>query len=702
MPERPEQMTAATAREVAAAFVVAADAADLAPTAELVGVLLAQSALETGKWAWMRNHNFGNIKATDAWVAAGNDFVFFNESPPHDVAPVTENMSPAQVAQARATSRLRTDGSGLPDMTVGPVQRDGRILCRFWASHIQTRFRSFPTLEAGASAYLGKFLGRYRGALDPARAGDVVGYVTALRDLGPYFTADFDGYLRLVQRLYDELIPVARDEFDFARPFLPGLPPPPPPGTPPSSSPPTQASPMTIASLPNTGAFRTRLDDIVIRDEGWERLPSGAWVTRLPLWDARYDLAARIGFVPVGGWMAARGMRLPTAGEMSDLHQAGHFVAPVTKVHRKSDIRHMMSHRWAAEHDAEVWRRLRAGGWNGADPVANFGKHWVAPSGTIFGWWTAAPPSEARIQNASTAHRGEPNYADYATTVHAAYDGDEPPLSIEVDDPGSHMRIEGWPPIVVTKVGDAGEAVRVLQSALRDRGYDPGPVDGHHGPKTERALQHARGDAYQRVRGPAAGLRIGLRRLHWMAAQFAIDPREVRGPEHHPLILSYSEHCRRGGRFLGVDDAGRPLWDGGVPLAAPSDEWAWCAAFVSAGLLAELRADDAVVPHGARVSVRELVEDARAAGTLRLASSGYVPIPGDLMISARIPGESPLRGGRGHVDALVQHLRDRPGWAETMGGNEAANLEHGGRIRWEAESLAKAEAYITDTVGVAA
>jgi len=72
-----------------------------------------------------------------------------------------------------------------------------------------------------------------------------------------------------------------------------------------------------------------------------------------------------------------------------------------------------------------------------------------------------------------------------------------------------------------------------------------------------------------------------------------------------------------------------------------------------------------LAPHGWRCSVAELVADARALGTWREASNGYLPRVGDLAISARAGGD-PRRGGTGHVERVVgvDPLR-------CIGGNEA-------------------------------
>lgn len=82
---------------------------------------------------------------------------------------------------------------------------------------------------------------------------------------------------------------------------------------------------------------------------------------------------------------------------------------------------------------------------------------------------------------------------------------------------------------------------------------------------------------------------------------------------------------------------------GGIPLPLP-DGAEWCAAFACWSGLVRPK----------RCAVWELVEDARAAGTLRLASEAYWPSPGDLAVYGR-QGETPLqKGGRGHVGRVIE------------------------------------------------
>lgn len=188
--------------------------------------------------------------------------------------------------------------------------------------------------------------------------------------------------------------------------------------------------------------------------------------------------------------------------------------------------------------------------------------------------------------------------------------------------------------------------------------------------------------------------RLGERRCAWLGHHLARAPKERPGRVNHPLILSYSTHARRGGRFLGVDLDGAPQWDGGTPLPAPSDEWPWCAYLQSAALLAVLLPGE-TPPHGLRASVAELVADAHAANTLVEMSQfpSYEPVPGDLMVTGR-QGQSPLLGGFGHVQAIIQNMGD--GRALTIGGNELDT------IRQQVEPWTSALAFIQSTAPIQA
>jgi hypothetical protein len=154
-------------------------------------------------------------------------------------------------------------------------------------------------------------------------------------------------------------------------------------------------------------------------------------------------------------------------------------------------------------------------------------------------------------------------------------------------------------------------------------------------PRTPLELVHERLWA-RHGRAPTRGELALERARAWLETGVA----EIAGPESHPMIYAALQRCVRDGR----------------PVGLTSDETDWCAAAASAWC-------EWLTP---RISVRELVEDARTRAAWRDVASGYVPVPGDLEVYARA-GEDPRRGGRGHV-AIVESRSDAG--SVTIGGNE--------------------------------
>ncbi len=472
--ERKPQRITANALEVALAFGIAATDVGIVPTAELIGVLLAQSALETGNWSVMYNFNFGNVKATDGWIAGGGDYTFYDYAAPRGrthSAPVSENLSLAARNHALKLSKPRTDGVDAPDMFVVSQRKNGEWYCLFWPSHIQTRFRAFDTLEAGALGYLSKLTGKYASALEFAARGDVRGYVSTIRQIG-YFTAPLEGYVHTVQSLYNKYLPVAE-----------------------------KAMPNEFSELSETGVFRTEPAHAEMHESGLFQLKSGAKITKLPIWDTEFDLAARMGFGPAADWLRERGMRLPTVPEEDELHLASLFVKPYTMptvemlkaagVPSSQDAinsyrnAHMMSHRWCAMHDSAVFTMLKAAGYDGSQPVANFGKHWVLPTGTIYGWWTGTSKT-AKIQGPSKFHAGNPDYADYATNYYGVIDAE--PAEYDTVELADDDRPE-------LRKGMAGQWVKVWQERLIHFGFslEPYGADKDFGNLTEKRTEELQG-----------------------------------------------------------------------------------------------------------------------------------------------------------------------------------------------------------------
>lgn len=92
-----------------------------------------------------------------------------------------------------------------------------------------------------------------------------------------------------------------------------------------------------------------------------------------------------------------------------------------------------------------------------------------------------------------------------------------------------------------------------VQQELKDKGYDPGPVDGRMGPMTRRAVRAFQSDHGLSVDGVVGtnttGELFGGKRaaviapgMPWYAeAQQLIGTREVRGPGNNPVILDWAD-----------------------------------------------------------------------------------------------------------------------------------------------------------------
>lgn len=65
-------------------------------------------------------------------------------------------------------------------------------------------------------------------------------------------------------------------------------------------------------------------------------------------------------------------------------------------------------------------------------------------------------------------------------------------------------------PCPTLRRGSSGASVRELQTLLRNQGFDPGPIDGDFGPKTEAAVK-----AFQRSKGLVQDGIVGI--LTWTA-----------------------------------------------------------------------------------------------------------------------------------------------------------------------------------------
>lgn len=158
----PDRLTPMTAIDVAKAFKSAfATVCGVDPSRECLALLVAQSALETGRWKSIHCFNFGNVKASSTYTG--------------------------KYCQFRCNEVIN-----------GKVEW-------FDPPHPQTNFRAFDSAETGAIDHI-SFLAnrpRYAKAWQAALTGMPLTFVETLRAAG-YFTADAGPYARAVTSLWKE------------------------------------------------------------------------------------------------------------------------------------------------------------------------------------------------------------------------------------------------------------------------------------------------------------------------------------------------------------------------------------------------------------------------------------------------------------------------------------------------------------------
>jgi hypothetical protein len=142
--------TPVTAQDLADALAAAWSSVLGTSPGSAIQVLVAQSAFETGAWKAVWNYNLGNVKYT-----SGTDFFTMTAS----------------------------EGSGAS------------------TTMVPSKWRSYPSLAEGASAWLTFMSNNYSTALAYAQQGDVTDFVSALKSSG-YFTGDLGQYTAGVQAYY--------------------------------------------------------------------------------------------------------------------------------------------------------------------------------------------------------------------------------------------------------------------------------------------------------------------------------------------------------------------------------------------------------------------------------------------------------------------------------------------------------------------
>jgi hypothetical protein len=257
-------------------------------------------------------------------------------------------------------------------------------------------------------------------------------------------------------------------------------------------------------------------------DRTWERgarvtLPSGKRVTSLPLFDTRHpELAARLDRASAVTALAAIGLQLPTLATVLEIARVGFWVAPVTLVHDAEDQRLMRTEAYCRRHDAEMFARLAAAGWDGTTVCSTFGKWHIAgaaPGNNRISGWPRARDGALIQQGTRDVHLGE-ELTDYATLTMGEEaqrntDDEETP----VPDTDRAPAAAPQPVRRTIRRGSTGGDVAAWQAIVGVT------VDGRFGPGTEQATRLWQ-DGHRLVADGVVG------RRSWEAAAEAWAPLE--------------------------------------------------------------------------------------------------------------------------------------------------------------------------------
>ncbi len=310
----------------------------------------------------------------------------------------------------------------------------------------------------------------------------------------------------------------------------------------------------------------------VFPDTGWTPIDDEWEVTDFPIYDLESGLFARLGHGPAGEWLRSQGLEWLTPDDYKSLHRKSIFVEPLPMPTiamlkssgvplRNKDIdrfrnSNMMSRQWCAMHDMEMFVRLAKAGWTIGDSVSNFGKHYCAPEGTIFGWFLA-PNAENVIQNPSTFHKSVPTYVDYATTFHAKRrrkkaKSDETPVEPSVA-----------APVVVVPWLDPGQPPRIrrLAWAMKHIGHREDPPGSNTSPLIDKWAEYAVRDVDKDGdEDSMGGLWNERKGAHWCAVFVGASMVETRLPGDPSLPHSrvsgfeYEQDAKDAGRWLEPED----------------------------------------------------------------------------------------------------------------------------------------------------
>lgn len=378
--------------------------------------------------------------------------------------------------------------------------------------------------------------------------------------------------------------------------------------------------------MPETPAYRTPIDDVVVHDSGWLPLDDVHEVTALPLWELGEDpLFARLSYDEASFVAARLGGRLLTMAEVWAVWRRGVQLNPVTLWTKPTDTLYMRGFDFCERHDRRVWEQLDAIGWNGQRLVANAGKDWIhgASAGKARnGGWILAEGRAIQPGGPGSEHHGR-DYTDYSQLTR-----------------------------VIRPIGTRPEA--------RDVGWFGERIAGHViGAARELGL------AIQGAAVPSVAL-LALE----IAEREAKTVREATGRNDGPVSKYFAETVRD---TLGTpddwSDDKRTGWASGWEWCAASASWCTWEAYEE--LLAQGYSPP-MPPYARRIAVHELVSDARRRGHFHEKGSPGRPRKGDLGIYGRGGGD-PTKGGIGHVGRFK---------TEVDGFGEYVSLDGNAGIAW--------------------
>lgn len=183
----PAKKTTLTGEEAAALFLaVVPQVLGFTPGARQLACIVGQSAGETGNWTSMFGWNFGNSKVSALKPLEQQDYQNLR---------ISEILNGQEVYFAPEGELSGKGGTVVG--TVYPVP----------PGHPQTRFRWFPTPEAGARHWCELLTWpRYARSLQALKTGDPAAFAQALKSDG-YYTASLSLYTKLLVERFNKYLP---------------------------------------------------------------------------------------------------------------------------------------------------------------------------------------------------------------------------------------------------------------------------------------------------------------------------------------------------------------------------------------------------------------------------------------------------------------------------------------------------------------